>query len=164
MQSPRHLRILLALAAVAAVGTTWWLLTRNEQASAPMAASPQAVGGHRAETPVAPVGPAPLAVVAPIPTGAPAAVGPRVEVAPAPVAPATGAAATAQPPELAPAVPTAAPVTDEVAATERMYLAHAPLRTREVADPDSESNRRILQTMVGKALRQDSSPPTTVAP
>jgi hypothetical protein len=33
-----------------------------------------------------------------------------------------------------------------------MYLAHAPLREPEVADPDSETNRRILETMVTKAL------------
>ena len=34
-----------------------------------------------------------------------------------------------------------------------MYLAHAPLRTPEVADPDSDSNRKILQAMVEKGLR-----------
>jgi hypothetical protein len=33
-----------------------------------------------------------------------------------------------------------------------MYLAHASLRVPEVADPDSVSNREILQTMLGKAL------------
>ena len=40
----------------------------------------------------------------------------------------------------------------EVAATRRMYAAHAPLRVPEVADPDSAANREILQTMVLKAL------------
>lgn len=33
-----------------------------------------------------------------------------------------------------------------------MFLAHAPLREPEVADPDSETNRRILEAMVTKAL------------
>jgi hypothetical protein len=46
-----------------------------------------------------------------------------------------------------------------MAATERMYLAHASLRTPEVADPDSASNRQILQTMVEKALSSGASGP-----
>lgn len=40
----------------------------------------------------------------------------------------------------------------EVQATRRMYAAHAPLRTREVADPDSETNRAVVQTMLQKSL------------
>jgi hypothetical protein len=62
-------------------------------------------------------------------------------------------------PTPAPEVPAGLPV--EVEATRRMYLAHAPLRTPQVANPDSESNRRILQTMVAKALspsRQAANP------
>jgi hypothetical protein len=47
---------------------------------------------------------------------------------------------------------------EEVAATIRMYLAHAPLRTPEVADPDSKANKQILQTMVLKALAQSARP------
>lgn len=43
-------------------------------------------------------------------------------------------------------------------ASERMYAAHAPLRTAEVANPDSTTNRRILQTMVEKALAEQSGP------
>jgi hypothetical protein len=53
-------------------------------------------------------------------------------------------------PAPAPEAPAGLPA--EVEATRRMYLAHAPLRAPEVANPDSESNRRILQTMVAKAL------------
>jgi hypothetical protein len=34
-----------------------------------------------------------------------------------------------------------------------MYMAHASLREPTVADPDSEANRRILQSMVQKALQ-----------
>ncbi len=45
----------------------------------------------------------------------------------------------------------------EVAATQRMYMAHHSLRTSEEADPDSEANRQILQTMVQKALCPPSS-------
>ena len=41
---------------------------------------------------------------------------------------------------------------DSILATQRMYLAHASLRTPEVADPDSVGNRQILQTMLAKAL------------
>lgn len=40
----------------------------------------------------------------------------------------------------------------EVEGTRRMYVAHAPLRVPEVANPDSEANRMILQSMVQKAL------------
>ena len=73
---------------------------------------------------------------------------PQTAAASKPASPvAAPAAAPAQPP--APIPPQQA---DEVAATARMYLAHAPLRTPEVSDPDSAANRQILQTMVGKAL------------
>lgn len=48
--------------------------------------------------------------------------------------------------------PVAVPPGPEVAATRRMYAAHAPLRTPQVADPDSVPNRQILQTMVMKAM------------
>lgn len=60
----------------------------------------------------------------------------------------------------------AVPVPLEVAATRRMYAAHAPLRTASVADPDSDANREILETMVHKALRRaaDSQPENRSAP
>ncbi len=48
---------------------------------------------------------------------------------------------------------------NEPDATRRMYAAHAPLRVPEVADPDSETNRQILQTMVQKALQHKASDP-----
>jgi hypothetical protein len=49
-----------------------------------------------------------------------------------------------------------------------MYAAHAPLRTPEVADPDSAANKQIPQTMVLKALAQQpavspSNPPAPPA-
>ena len=40
----------------------------------------------------------------------------------------------------------------EMAATIRMVSAHATLRSPEVADPDSDSNRRLLDVMLRKAL------------
>jgi hypothetical protein len=51
----------------------------------------------------------------------------------------------------------------EVAATSRMYIAHAPLREPTVADPDSEANRRILETMVLKALHRATQPTSEAA-
>lgn len=48
--------------------------------------------------------------------------------------------------------PTTTEPTTTAVATDRMIAAHAPLRTPAVANPDSEENRQILQTMVLKAL------------
>gem|GEM_PF-6836219 len=42
-----------------------------------------------------------------------------------------------------------------------MYAAHASLRAPEVADPDSAANKRILSTMVAKALAQPAAPPVS---
>ena len=50
-------------------------------------------------------------------------------------------------------------VADEVAATRRMYMAHQPLRAPDIADPRSEENRRILETMVNKALIRSAANP-----
>lgn len=52
----------------------------------------------------------------------------------------------------------------ESIATRRMYMAHASLRTPEVANPDSEANRRILQTMVTKALASAPKASTAANP
>lgn len=59
------------------------------------------------------------------------------------------------------ASPVPAQAADGQAATVRMYAAHASLRTPEVADPDSITNKRILSTMVGKALAQPAAPPVS---
>lgn len=48
----------------------------------------------------------------------------------------------------------------EAVATARMYAAHAPLRTPEVTDPDSAANKRILSTMVMKALNRSAAKPS----
>ena len=66
----------------------------------------------------------------------------------------------AQPYAVSAAVPQSHP--EEIAATARMYAAHASLRTPEVADPDSKANKQILQTMVLKALARQDSAPTPV--
>lgn len=65
--------------------------------------------------------------------------------------------------ETAPAAVTALP-SAEIAATARMYAAHAPLRVPELADPDSTTNKQILQTMVAKALAQSAKPASGPAP
>ena len=52
-------------------------------------------------------------------------------------------------------------LTDEELATSRMYAAHVSLRTPEVANADSVTNREILQTMVLKAI---NGTPATPAP
>ena len=91
---------------------------------------------------------APIAVTLPATTPAPAAVAATPAVLTPPPAPPPAVAKPASPAN--PAV---------MAATERMYLAHASLRTPEVADPDSASNRQILQTMVEKALSSGASGP-----
>ena len=72
------------------------------------------------------------------------------------------AAPSALPPStLAPSMVAGQPSSElsaETLATRRMYLAHAPLRTPAVADPDAEENRIILQQMVLKALARGSQP------
>ena len=55
--------------------------------------------------------------------------------------------------------PAVIPQSAEVRSSRAMYMAHAPLRTPEVADPDSAANRRILQTMVEKALSRQKVAP-----
>jgi hypothetical protein len=45
----------------------------------------------------------------------------------------------------------------EALGTEQMLIAHAPLRTPEIANPDSDQNRRVLHQMVGKALVRAAS-------
>lgn len=83
------------------------------------------------------------------------------------VQPSSPSALSSTPPPLtppdttAPASPLANPV--EEAATARMYAAHAPLRTPEVSDPDSQANKQILGTMVTKLLAQPATPPPAAA-
>jgi hypothetical protein len=66
-----------------------------------------------------------------------------------------------EPPEkpvvVTPAVRPAEPVNHiELVGTAQMVAAHSSLRMPEVADPDSNTNRQILQVMVAKALNHSS--------
>ncbi len=70
----------------------------------------------------------------------------------------------ASPQPAAPATPPAIVNVGEESATVQMYLAHSSLREREVANPDSEANRRILQAMVTKAISTPASGVSAVAP
>ena len=150
MTIPQRTRICLGVAAaIAAGGVFWWLFARA--GAAPVAVAPAVAPAAAAvAAPLAPVAAAPRAEVAPI-------VGPVIAPAAASIAPLVpsipaAAAAPVQAPQPVAAGPVPSGPVDEVAATERMYMAHASLRTPEVADPDSEANRRILGTMVAKAL------------
>ncbi|MDQ8201194.1 hypothetical protein QEH56_23715 [Pelagicoccus enzymogenes] len=49
--------------------------------------------------------------------------------------------------------------TDTVKETRRMVAAHSSLRSPEVADPDSESNRRIMQQMTLQAFENAKTDP-----
>ena len=67
-----------------------------------------------------------------------------------------------------PIVPKKAPPISEartqaINGTQQMILAHASLRAPEVTNPDSETNRQVLQTMVAKALARARSAAETPA-
>ena len=94
---------------------------------------------------------------APAPAAAPIFTLPAEPASPASVTPVAAAAAP-----VAPAPVDAKLASAEVAASARMYAAHASLREPEVADPDSQTNKKILSAMVAKALAQSATlPPTT---
>lgn len=159
----------LAIAVAAMVaGTAWWILGHRH--------------GHgfaRVRTPARPaVAAQQPSAVSTQPAPAESLQPPAVSAAEPPAAPQPEAVAAAQPVNLALApvapapasAPAAAPEppppqqTQEIAGTARMYLAHAPLRVPEVADPDSASNHQILQTMVMKSLRRASAAPPAAQP
>jgi hypothetical protein len=136
------------------------LLTRMRHVKAPAAepsAPAPAAGSTIAETakpvpPDATVAPATTPAAAPLPVARSAA---TASVATHPASAAKPAPVPIQLPATPPPPAGEAMTPDrEVAATHRMYLAHAPLRTPEVADPDSKGNRQILQSMVTKALNR----------
>jgi len=87
-------------------------------------------------------------------------------VLPQPAAPAASIAPEKKAPA-APAIisPTAAKLSaGEVAASRRMYMAHAPLRAPAVANPDSPENQRIFNTMVKNTLNRAKSDPLKSQP
>lgn len=172
----RRRKLFVALGAVLAIVAALLLWRRqNEVRTAtpkPAAATPAVVAAPRTAAPTttisqkAPPAPRlpsaeaqPAAGVA-ASAAAPAPALPEAPDAAAPVAPASSTPTPAAKPE------TPAPVSSEVLATRRMVAAHAPLRAPEEANPDSATNRRILETMVQKALLradQKSAPATTSA-
>lgn len=157
---------LFSLAAVLALALAagLWLLTRPHPVAGPAIspvaqspAVPTAAAPVSAETspPLEPTVASPVATVSVTPLPAPAS------ATPVPVA--AHATTKESPP---PAIESGAPMLPaenaaELAATARMYAAHAPLRAREVADPDSEANKRILGTMVSKLLTAPPVPDST---
>ncbi len=110
--------------------------------AAPSPTSPLATSGAVTAAPAAAPLPAPMPAVPPI-AAAPA---------PEPTVPATEPTPTTSATTAAVQTAPALPHIDEVTATRRMILAHAPLRDPKVADPDSVENRQVLETMVAKAL------------
>lgn len=169
MKTPSRSTLILTLAALALLGVALWYL--RSRVSAPLAAP-------LAQTKPAPAAARPKAAslavrneaVAPSPVAAP---GPAMALSPAaPAAPPRNSPDIAPIPRSheapspsaspAPTPRDAAERPTEIAATARMYAAHAPLRTPEVADPDSPGNRRILQTMIGKALGPSRAAATPV--
>ena len=150
-------RFSLSLVVVAALLAVLALLlhSRKPLAKAPDAVSPAARPSVAVDEKPA-IGP-PAATISATPS-APAATVAKTEPAAILLAP---AATPSQPASAA----SSAASTGEVAATRRMYGAHAPLRTQAVANPDSEQNRQILQTMVTKALvrasESEQQPATT---
>ena len=151
----RRLVLVFGTGAFVLAGLIWCLCVRAPRPPTGTAAAPTvrppALADTSSKAPLEPV----------ISPTAAASAGPAAT----PAAPVSAAPAVTQAPSAAPAaaITDALPRTvvpapaDEVAATERIYLAHAPLRTTEVADPNSETNRRILETMVTKGLAASST-------
>jgi len=166
-------RVALAILIGLAVLGGFLLLTRTRHPQAsPVDSSARATVA--APTVSEPAKPTPHeATVAPTPAPAPVAAAPLpvnrtpppARVAASPVAVARPAPVSLQPPATPPPPAADATSTDrEVIATRRMYLAHAPLRTPEVSDPDSAGNRKVLSSMIFKALsRAKTIPPGSTA-
>ncbi|HET7535061.1 MAG TPA: hypothetical protein VFJ90_01305 [Candidatus Didemnitutus sp.] len=115
--------------------------TEKPEALVPLVTKPGAAPAVPAQA--APVAAAPVPQAKPVAVTTSSAAPASVTSSPAPVA---SAAATPPPESKA-----------EELGTARMYAAHAALRVPEVADPDSKTNRQILQTMVSKALARQAS-------
>lgn len=160
MSSPKNFRraALLGILALTVAAVWYWA---GRKPATPVVAEPAAP----AAAAPAPVVVAPTTPAAPVST-VPALAGKTPPPAPVPATATVTPVAVSSPNPIVSAPVATAPATAapndsqsaEVAATRRMYMAHAPLRTPEVADPDSEANRRILQTMVEKALARTAIP------
>jgi len=148
-------KIILTICALGVAGLLFWFLPRNQ----PVPLKPTGtladsdLGATTPETTSAPNVPENAAL--PSDTG-PATQG--VVLPPPPVQPVLQHTSLATVPTVQDFVPHRP---DEIAATAGMYAAHAPLRTPEVADPDSKANRQVLQVMVAKALARAATPQAT---
>jgi hypothetical protein len=158
-------KFLLAALALACAALVVWLVVPERQ-SAFFPASTSAQTAPAPEVPLAAAGTAEsipanaskLPVAVSVPVGATAQV-------PAPGSPTVTQASSSSSASTSGSVPhtaesTATPpsATAEAIATAQMYAAHAPLRVPEVADPDSKTNREILQTMIRKAVAAPATP------
>lgn len=155
-------KVFLGLALVGVLGLVLWQVTRRsppapaQHVPAATADAPPVTPAHN-PPPGNPVAPTDVAAV---PLTTPVLPSPATSGA-SPAAPMDGTApVTPLPlPALLPQVQSEA--NPELVATARMYAAHASLRASEVADPDSQSNRQILRTMIDKSLAHVRSTPST---
>jgi hypothetical protein len=133
-------KTLAALGAIAVVIAlvAVWRNTRTQPANAAAVQAIAPAAAPLATTTSAPVD-KPLGILAPAPAQTSS---PTLQASPQSTSTSVAGASAQQPP---------LPVS-EVTATHQMIEAHAPLRTSEVADPDSATNRQVLQAMVTKAL------------
>lgn len=159
MNSQNRIRVTLALAGVATAAGIWYLLRPHDSATMPPAA-PAVTELPAGVDPVPATQPATESTPAP---AAPPQVETALATAPVPALAATPpqAIATTLSPTPAQPVSSASPATVSPTelATERMIIAHAPLRKPALADPDSPENRQVLQTMLQKALLRNQQPP-----
>jgi hypothetical protein len=174
--NPMQKRALILLSGILVLGglaVAWWLRSSPTKPGPTLLAQPKSPVTHPQTIAVPPPTPtAPNNVV----TSTPAATAAAVSSAPTPPAiastsnsgglPATPSGASTMSPIAEPTPATAAsddPMKAQILGTQRMIQAHASLRVPEVANPDSATNRRILETMVAKALSQIDAPPPTAA-
>lgn len=138
-----------ALLSAGLIVCIYWWLNKN---SPPKAVDPVVVESSPL-VPISVVHPAASPTVQSLPVAprVSSPVGPALPTAPAArIVAALAAVAPASPVAVSQVVSVQSENNEE--ATRRMIAAHAPLRTRDFADPDSEANRRILTQMMQKAV------------
>ncbi len=160
----RPLIISFSLAAILLLGLALWYFQPPTPAAAPLAQAKPVAPAPVAQSEISSAGQGSAPALAPV-TSAPISAPAPAAIAqlPAPAAPPAPSASALQPFSSS-ALPSPEPQAREEAATARMYAAHAPLRTPEVADPDSAANKRVLSTMVAKALARPATPPPALSP
>jgi hypothetical protein len=155
MASSLKTRTALAALLIAIVGAGIWLSFRERSEAAgstPITAIPPR--NAQPEHAVAPAAAVPSETSAPSVISTAGTPTPALSASVANPVPSVAPTAAATPTQPSAAGPV--PQSAEVRSTRAMYMAHAPLRAPAVADPDSEQNRQILQSMVTKALSRAS--------